>query len=159
MRAPDAKMGTPERDVMNLDLSETTLAWLKTRAQNLQRESAEQDTPLSRAQALEQVAHQDGARDWNTRRALALRPVQLRLGDRVEGRYLNQPFVGHVRGLTQLAKHLRLDLQFEAPVDVVQFDSFSAWRRRVQAVVARNGRSPRCTSDGVPHMILEAWHG
>ena len=51
---------------------------------------------------------------------------------------------------------MRLTLKFDEPVDVVTFDSFSAFRHRVNCVVDETGRSREKTSDGRPHMEL-AW--
>lgn len=48
----------------------------------------------------------------------------------------------------------KLTIQFDEPVDVVTFDSFSALRHRVDATVTRNGISPSRTSDGEPHMVI-----
>lgn len=49
----------------------------------------------------------------------------------------------------------RLVLDFDEPVDVVSFDSFSNFRKRVRAVVGPDGHSKERTSDGVPQMQLE----
>lgn len=156
MRAPDADDGTPERDPMDFDLSKPTLARLKARAQDLRQSS---NPSLSQAAALEQIARADGARDWNTRRALALRPVRLALGDRVRGRYLNHPFQARVLGLSRMGPATRITLRFDEAIDVVTFASFSAYRRQVQAVLGQDGRSLRGTSDGIPHLVLEAREG
>jgi len=50
---------------------------------------------------------------------------------------------------------VQLTLQFDTPVDVVQFDSFSSFRSRVHGFVGPDGRSPRKTSDGVPHLVID----
>ena len=44
--------------------------------------------------------------------------------------------------------------QFDEPVDVVTWDSFSAFRRRVSCTIDRRGRTAERTSDGRPHMEL-----
>lgn len=131
----------------------------KTQARRLRRELAETGTEISHAQALELVAHQNGARDWNTLRALAARPGNARplsVGDRVAGRYLGQAFTGYVHGLTHgpNAKHRRVTLQFDDPVDVVTFDSFSSFRHRVSATIGEDGRSFYKTSDGQPQLVV-----
>ena len=41
------------------------------------------------------------------------------------------------------------------PVDVVEFESFSALRSRVRALVDARGVSPQRRSDGVPHLKLD----
>ncbi|MEX0301370.1 MAG: glyoxalase superfamily protein, partial [Leisingera sp.] len=50
--------------------------------------------------------------------------------------------------------HRRITLQFDRPVDVVQFDSFSSWRHRVTAVIDAGDRSPQKTSNGQPHLVV-----
>jgi len=116
-------------------------------------------TALSHSEALELVARQHGARDWNTLRARNSPPdpANLSVGSTVRGRYLRQPFTGHVHGLVQLGGgRCRITLQFDAPVDVVTFDSFSAFRRRVTCIVGSDGTSPAKTSNGSPHLVLDA---
>ncbi|MDK3019899.1 glyoxalase superfamily protein [Pseudodonghicola flavimaris] len=135
----------------------------KAQAKSLRALLAAQGTPISHSQALELVAHQQGARDWNTLRALAARPDRgnarpLAVGDRVVGRYLGQPFAGIVHGLSG-GTHggpRRITLQFDDPVDVVTFDSFSSFRRRVTATIDETGQSPQKTSNGVPQLIVMA---
>lgn len=114
-------------------------------------------TAISHAQALELVAQQNGARDWNTLHArLALRnaPTPLALGDRVRGQYLGQAFTGLVIGLSGPAGHRRIELKLDQPVDVVQFESFSNLRRQIVATIDEQGRSLRHTSDGKPHLLV-----
>ncbi len=47
-------------------------------------------------------------------------------------------------------------LHFDTPVDVVEFESFSGFRQRVTAMVSGDGVSWAKTSDGVPHLVIEA---
>ncbi|WP_348763393.1 glyoxalase superfamily protein, partial [Hyphomonas atlantica] len=79
------------------------------------------------------------------------------LGDHVFGRYLKQPFHGRVHAIRELAGGMgyEVTLHFDTPVDVVEFDSFSAHRQRVSAMVGSDGVSWAKTSDGVPHLIIE----
>ena len=49
----------------------------------------------------------------------------------------------------------RMTLNFDEPVDVVTFDSFSAFRQRVNCTVDETGRTAAKTSDGRPHLELE----
>ena len=49
----------------------------------------------------------------------------------------------------------RVTLHFDAPIDVVQFDSFSSFRQRVTAVIGVAGRSVEHTSNGTPHLVLQ----
>ncbi|WP_377192263.1 glyoxalase superfamily protein [Ruegeria meonggei] len=129
---------------------------LKAQAKRLREKLRAADVSLSHSEALELVAHQHGAKDWNTLRALAGNRMLLRVGDRVEGRYLGQPFSAEIRGLTMLGDgaHRRVTLQFDDPVDVVQFDSFSAFRQRVTGEIGWDGRSTRHTSDGQPQLVV-----
>ncbi|MEP4196643.1 MAG: glyoxalase superfamily protein [Aliishimia sp.] len=142
---------------MELDLSKSAVTALKTEAKSLREDRTWEGTPTSHAQALELVARKHGVRDWNTLRAQAVRPVRLAPGTRVSGTYLGQSFAGHVQGVQLLAQgnRLRVILHFDDAVDVVQFESFSAFRQRVTAIVGQDGRSFTHTSDGVPHMVLE----
>ncbi|NOR29512.1 MAG: hypothetical protein GQ539_00250, partial [Sulfitobacter sp.] len=68
---------------------------LKSQAKRLRADLASQGNAVSHAATLEMVAHQWGARDWNTLSARASAPAQgWTPGDRVSGRYLGQPFKG-----------------------------------------------------------------
>lgn len=49
----------------------------------------------------------------------------------------------------------RLVLDLDEAVDVVRFDSFSNYRKRIRAVIGPNGHSKERTSDGVPHVRLD----
>ncbi len=139
--------------------SETTLvADYKAQAKRLRAKLRESGTVVSHSEALEMIASQHGARDWNTLSARSLRnePPVLTVGDRVSGRYLSQPFVGRIIGLSQInGGQMRVTLRFDEAVDVVTFDSFSAFRQRVTAEIGKDGRSKRKTSDGVPQMVLD----
>ncbi len=141
---------------MELDLSNGAVAALKSEAKTLRADRTWEGTPTTHAEALELVAQRHGERDWNTLRAKATRPIRLAPGMRVRGEYLSQPFVGTVKGTHLLAKgdRLRVSLQFDEPVDVVTFDSFSSFRQRVSGVVGRDGRAMTHTSDGTPHLVL-----
>lgn len=135
---------------------------LKAEARALREDQAGQGNPMSLAQALEATAKSHGYRDWNTvvgslKEPLAC-PVQL--GQRVTGKYLKQNFAGTVLSLTTLpgGKYSKIAVHFDQPVDVVTFDSFSAFRSRVHATIDAYGRSPTHTSDGEPHMQLDLAH-
>ncbi|MEM6659450.1 MAG: glyoxalase superfamily protein [Pseudomonadota bacterium] len=129
---------------------------LKAQAKRLRDRLRRADITLSHSEALELVAHQHGTKDWNTLRAMAGNRPPLGVGDRVKGRYLGQPFTAVIRGLTVLGDrgHRRVTLQFDSPVDVVRFDSFSAFRQRVTGEIGWNGRSTRHTSDGEPQLVV-----
>jgi hypothetical protein len=115
---------------------------------------------ISHSRALELLARQHGYKDWNTLHAAAGNHTgsgPVAVGERVRGTYLSQPFDGEVIGLARLPTHgrYRITIQFDAPVDVVTFDSFSAFRKRVTVTVDEHGVSPQKTSNGEPHMRLQ----
>jgi hypothetical protein len=134
---------------------------LKAQAKRLRSAMEASGTPVSHSAALELIAKQHGARDWNTLSALASKPnaapvAMLAVGARISGRYLDQPFTGKVLALGELSGGLhKLTIHFDEPVDVVTFESFSAFRRRVNAQVDENGVSPRKTSNGLPQLVLD----
>ncbi|WP_406646722.1 glyoxalase superfamily protein [Aliisedimentitalea scapharcae] len=129
---------------------------LKSQAKRLRERLQSTGTVITHSAALELVAHQYGARDWNTLRARSTNRMELHVGQRVQGRYLGQAFSGEIRALSNLGDgaHRRVTLHFDAPVDVVRFASFSALRQRVTGVIGWDGRSPRKTSDGHPQLVV-----
>ncbi|GAA6191012.1 glyoxalase superfamily protein [Phaeobacter sp. NW0010-22] len=129
---------------------------LKAQAKRLRDKLRGTGVQLSHSESLELVATQHGVRDWNTLHAMAGNKLLLRVGDRVRGRYLGQPFVGEVRALSNIAdgSHRRITLHFDKPVDVVKFDSFSSFRQRVSGEIGWDGRSTRKTSDGEPQLVV-----
>ncbi len=132
-----------------------TLDTLKTQAKALRQALQVAGTAVTHAQALELVARQHGARDWNTLHARVTRtnaPPELALGDRVTGRYLGQAYSGEVIGLSGPASHREVEIRLDKPVDVVAFESFSNWRSRIRGTLDANGRSHRKTSDGQPQV-------
>lgn len=135
-----------------------TVAQAKAEAKALRTTLAAQGQTISHAASLELVAKRHGARDWNTLRARLAqneKPVFV-AGARVTGRYLSQPFTGTIVAAQELANGMiRLDLRFDAPVDVVRFQSFSSLRQRVRADVTTEGKSASKTSDGQPHLELD----
>jgi hypothetical protein len=141
--------------------SSPTVGELKLQARRLRQAMADRGQTLPHSAVLELVAQQHGMRDWNTLSAMApkeraLDPVSFAVGAQVRGRYLNQPFEGRVLSLAALAggELYRIVIQFDQPVDVVTFDSFSALRHRITAQVDAKGVSPRKTSNGIPHLVL-----
>lgn len=134
------------------------MADLKTQAKRLRARLKDTGVDISHSESLELIAQQNGARDWNTLRAqIGNTPPAPKVGDRVTGRYLGQRFAGYIKGLTSLGQgdQYRITLHFDDPVDVVSFDSFSAFRQRVTGVIGMDGRSPQKTSDGVPQLIVD----
>ena len=137
------------------------LAALTDQARRLRKRFADDGQAIGHARALELIAAQYGFRDWNTlHAAVGNRPPfnPWMLGARVRGHYLGQPFDAEVRGVQALSAEpgrYRLTLHFDEPVDVVTFESFSAFRQRVSCTVDETGRSRERTSDGRPHLELE----
>ena len=133
------------------------VAELKVQAKRLRDKLQSSGIKIGHSQSLELLAQQHGMRDWNTLCAQAGNKLHLRVGDRVQGRYLGQRFVATIRSLTVLGDgdQRRITLHFDDPVDVVKFDSFSNFRQRVSGMIGWDGRSARKTSDGVPHLIVE----
>ncbi|OCJ18146.1 hypothetical protein A6U87_04370 [Rhizobium sp. AC44/96] len=134
---------------------------LKSQAKRLRQAMETRGAAISHSAALELVAQQHGVRDWNTLSALATRPndepiAALSVGAKVRGRYLNQTFSGKILALSAHGGGLhKITIHFDEPVDVVTFESFSAFRQRINAQVDGNGVSPRKTSNGVPHLVLD----
>ena len=125
----------------------------KARARQIK---AEKGSSLSTA--LEQVARELGFRDWNTASArLSNRPeAAWQIGERVSGHYLKRTFSGRIHGVRELqgGAGYEVTLHFDHPVDVVDWDSFSAYRQRVSAFVSPEGISWAKTSDGIPHLTV-----
>jgi hypothetical protein len=137
----------------------STIPAFKAQARRLRTGLADGGHTLSHGAALELVARQHGYRDWNTLSALAERDptvADLTIGAAVSGRYLGQDFTGRLVGLQVLPKggRYRATIQFDAPVDVVAFESFSAFRHRVTVVVDSGGATKEKTSNGRPHLEL-----
>lgn len=138
-----------------------TIEELKSQAKRLRQAMEARGTAISHSAALELVAQQHGVRDWNTLSALATRPnaepiAAISVGSLVRGRYLNQPFTGKILALSAYGggRH-KITIHFDEPVDVVTFESFSAFRQRINAQIDGNGVSPRKTSNGVPQLVLD----
>lgn len=137
-----------------------SIAALKAQAKRLRASLDAAGHGIGHSEALEAVARQHGFRDWNTLSAQArsnLPHPPVRLGETVSGMYLGQRFTGRVVGVSDLlaADRFRVTVKFDQPVDVVTFESFSAYRQRVTCVVDGTGVSPQKTSDGRPHMKLD----
>ncbi|MGI9515017.1 MAG: glyoxalase superfamily protein, partial [Anderseniella sp.] len=78
-------------------------------------------------------------------------------GQRVSGYYLGQPFNGEVKALESYSQtdKFRIALHFDEPVDVVTFESFSAYRQRVSCFIGRDGKTTEKTSNGEPQLRLQ----
>lgn len=145
---------------MNTSLQLPALQDLKDQAKRLRARLEADGTSIGHSKSLELLANQYGYKDWNTlHAAIGNRPLPspIALGAEVRGRYLGQPFRGEVVAIAALtaSDRFRVTFQFDEPVDVVTFDSFSAFRQRVTCTIDRSGRTAEKTSDGQPHVQLE----
>lgn len=132
---------------------------LKAQARRLRTTLAETGTKLPHASALETVAKQWGYRDWNTLSAAVETAPALpwQIGQTVRGAYLGHAFTGVLKSVSQRGQdHTRLTIRFDTPVDVVSSDKFSALRRQITATVNATGRTVEKTSDGQPHLVVQA---
>jgi hypothetical protein len=130
---------------------------LKDQAKRLRASLLARGRDLSHFHALEAIAAQYGFRDWNTlHAAVGNRPPldPYALGSRVKGHYLGQAFEARILGVHAIAGRFRLTLDLDEPVDVVTFDSFSSFRKRVSCTVDETGRTAAKTSNGRPHVEL-----
>ena len=130
---------------------------MKAEARRLRKALAAEGVEIGHSAALDRVARAHGHRDWNTAHAVAAKvpTLPVRVGARVSGAYLGQPFRAEVLGLTVLGRNrFRITLDFDEAVDVVVFDSFSNLRKRVVKVIDARGESPDRTSDGRPHLRI-----
>ncbi len=135
-----------------------TAAQAKALAKRLREDRASAGSAISHAQALEQIAHQHGFRDWNAlSAAMGERPPDSwRPGGRVTGRYLSQAFTASVLSAMPLRPGwVRLVLDLDEAVDVVRFERFSNLRKRIRVELGPQGRSKERTSDGVPQVQLD----
>lgn len=139
-----------------------TLSAIKDQARRLRARLEADGQTVSHSKSLELVASQHGFRDWNTlAAALGNRPgiETLRPGMRVSGAYLGQRFTGRLLGIELLnarSDRIRVTLDFDEPVDVVTFPSFSSFRKRVTGTIGEDGMSRERTSNGLPQLEL-AW--
>ena len=138
------------------------IAELKAQAKRLRAALVDDGDFIPHSESLELLAKQYGFRDWNTlHAAIGNRPplAPLMPGSRVAGTYLGQAFAGRVLSAGALQadpSRIKVTILFDDAVDVVRFESFSAFRRRVSATLDRTGRTVETTSDGRPHLEL-AW--
>ena len=135
-----------------------TLIAAKADAKRLRAEHASQGDAITHAQSLEQVARTYGYRDWNTFQAAirACPVVELMRGAAVTGQYLTHPFSAIIRDVTQAeAGWRRITLDLDEPIDVIKFDSFSNFRKRITGVIGPNGHSREKTSDGAPVLQVD----
>lgn len=135
-----------------------TIDAAKSQAKLLRSRLLSEGVKITHASALEMVAAQNGARDWNTLHArLASKPNQtdFQIGQRVTGEYLGHAFHGLLVSVSSIGStHKRVTIRFDDAVDVVSFSSFSNMRKQINAVIDQSGVSPRSTSDGRPQLVV-----
>ena len=132
---------------------------LKSQAKRLRTAMSDKQTPITQSMALEAIARQWGFRDWNTINAAAKSnaPIGWHVGQRVAGSYLGHLFQGSLKAVrVAQGGYWYLTVVFDEAVDVVEFDSFSAFRKQVNVTVNEDGVTHSKTSNGVPHMELRA---
>ena len=135
-----------------------TLAAAKAQAKRLRARLAADGMSIGHGEALELVAHQHGFRDWNAfHAAIGNRPPDAFVpGGRVQGRYLGQAFEATILAVELLRPGwFRLELDLDNAVDVVTFDSFSNFRKRVRGTVGPSGTSRERSSTGQPHLEID----
>jgi glyoxalase superfamily protein len=137
-----------------------SLETLKDQAKRLRARLAQEGETIGHSRALELIAAQYGFRDWNTLHAKVGNRPPLNpwmLGARVSGNYLGHPFTAEVISVQAIQNrpgYYRLTMKFDEAIDVVTFESFSAFRKRINCTIDETGRSPAKTSDGRPHVEL-----
>ncbi|MGB7318948.1 MAG: glyoxalase superfamily protein [Planktotalea sp.] len=132
---------------------------LKSQAKRLRSAMAEKQTPITQSMALEAVARQWGYRDWNTLSAASKSnaPRGWYVGQRVFGSYLGHMFQGTLKAVRAAqGGYWYLTVVFDTAVDVIEFDSFSSFRKQVNVTLNEDGVTPGKTSNGLPHMELRA---
>ncbi|MEM9582115.1 MAG: glyoxalase superfamily protein [Pseudomonadota bacterium] len=135
-----------------------TLIDAKNMAKALRKRLADEGVILAHSQALERIAQDHGFKDWNGFHAAieARQSEARRVGARVTGRYLSQPFAAKILSSEPLRPGwFRLVLDLDEAVDVVRFESFSNLRKQIRFEVGPAGHSKERTSDGTPHVELD----
>ncbi len=127
-------------------------------ARQLRADLAARGVAISHSQALERVARAAGFSNWNALfAAIGNRPPEdWAVGQRVRGAYLGQPFEGRIIRVEMIRPSwFRLTIDLDEAVDVVTFESFSNFRKRVWGIVGPLGESREKTSNGQPHLVIE----
>ena len=135
-----------------------SLAEAKRQAKWLREQTGSEGAGIGHSRALELVAKSYGYRDWNTFHAVIRDrpPKGFVPGERVRGYYLGQPFAATVIDVEVRAPGwYRLSLEADQAIDVVAFDSFSNFRKRISGTVGPEGKSRERTSDGRPHLEVD----
>lgn len=141
-----------------MDISLPSRSALKAQAKRLRSGLAETGQPISHAQALEAVAHQWGARDWNTLHARAKDDPQPQYAplQQISGLYLGHRFAGHIKAAhSKGGDYWSLTIVFDEAIDVVTSTRFSSFRKQVNCTIGPNGQTVQKTSDGQPHLVVD----
>ena len=144
---------------MNNIIPLPSLDALKLKAKHLRAEMDARGRPISHSRSLEIQAHRHGYKNWNTLHAAIgnQRPSSpVVQGQQVSGEYLGQPFKGEdlaIQASTETGLY-RATFRFEEAVDVVTFESFSAYRKQVSCHIDHDGKTVEKTSDGKPQLVL-----
>ncbi len=144
------------------DILFPTITGLKKRAKIKRKRMAIKGNILSHSASLEAIANDYGFKDWNTLSATVLKrmahcPVDE--GDNVTGTYRGHRFTGIVHRIEArkfaFKNWYHLTIQLDEAIDVVEFDSFSALRQRIQCAVDETGVTAEKLSNGNPMLALE----
>jgi hypothetical protein len=137
----------------------------KTHARRLRDALAGDGIDITHGKALELVARQNGARDWNTLAASAA-PVAgdsrerapFHVGARINATVHGAPAKGRLIGIEETIKPdlWRVTLAFDAPVDLSTSKLFKAERRRITTVIGADGRSRRLTGTETGVLAVQA---
>jgi len=147
---------TPDLPIESLSLTQA-----KTLAKRLRLQLEKDGKTISHSNSLEMLAAQYGFRDWNTMFAYfgnqtKTNQLPITIGQHVTGQYLGHDFTAEVLGVQ--AQHggsrYKVTIKLDQAVDVVRFDSFSAFRKRINATINKTGETTEKTSDGVPILKL-----
>lgn len=136
------------------------LETIKAQAKHLRDQFDREGHIISHSKSLEALSRQYGFKDWNVFSAALQRQPQhstraYHVGTEVMGLYLGIPFKAQIQSVTNMPDGFtRLALELHTAIDVVKFDSFSAFRKRIRCVVNKNGKSPQKTSDGQPQICI-----
>ncbi|MEO8530194.1 MAG: glyoxalase superfamily protein [Deltaproteobacteria bacterium] len=135
-----------------------SLTAAKQMAKALRSDLAAKGREIIHSAALELVAKSYGFADWNAFHAALGNgaPPDWQVGQRVTGAYLSQAFSGRIVSAVRLEPGwAAVELDLDEAVDVVTFDSFSNFRKRIRGVVGPDGFSREKTSNGAPQIRLD----
>ncbi len=134
----------------------------KMLAKRLRTQLERDEKPVSIAKSLELLAAQHGYRDWNTmvaniNKTTLLEKKPVHIGQRVSGWYLGHAFIARVLGVQVQngGNRFRVTIDLDEAVDVVSFDSFSSFRKRITSVINQDGITTEMNSNGVPILKLD----